>query len=38
VTAAKRALLPLLAVESVVLNRYEWIRPSLEDIFLQLSK
>ncbi len=38
VAAAKGALLPLLASHNVVLNRYEWIRPSLEDVFLQLSK
>lgn len=37
VTAAKTALLPLLAQQGVVLNRYEWIRPSLEDVFLQLA-
>ncbi|MCA9934018.1 MAG: DUF4162 domain-containing protein, partial [Anaerolineales bacterium] len=38
VSAAKRALLPLLATHDIVLNRYEWIRPSLEDIFLQISE
>ncbi|MBK8986989.1 MAG: ABC transporter ATP-binding protein [Chloroflexi bacterium] len=38
VAVAKEALLPLLAGQGVVLNRYEWIRPSLEDVFLQLSK
>ncbi len=38
VAAAKQALLPLLAAQGVVLNRYEWIRPSLEDVFLQISQ
>lgn len=38
IAAAKTALLPLLAKHEVALNRYEWIRPSLEDVFLQLSK
>ncbi len=38
VSAAKQVLLPMLADAGVGLNRYEWIRPSLEDIFLQLSK
>ncbi len=38
VAAAKVALLPLLVQQGVALNRYEWIRPSLEDVFLQLSK
>lgn len=38
VAVAKAALLPLLAQQGVALNRYEWIRPSLEDVFLQLSK
>lgn len=38
VAAAKSSLLPLLAAHHVALNRYEWIRPSLEDVFLQLSK
>lgn len=36
--AAKHALLPLLAAQGVALNRYEWIRPSLEDVFLHLSQ
>lgn len=38
IAAAKTALLPLLAKHEVALNRYEWIRPSLEDVFLQLSR
>jgi len=33
----KRELLPLAATHGLVLNRYAWVRPSLEDIFLQLS-
>jgi ABC-2 type transport system ATP-binding protein len=33
----KRALLPLIGEHGVVLNRYEWARPSLEEIFLRIS-
>jgi len=33
----KQELLHLVMAHGVVLNRYEWVRPSLEDIFLQLS-
>jgi ABC-2 type transport system ATP-binding protein len=33
----KRELVPLIAKLGVTVNRYEWIRPSLEDIFLQMS-
>ena len=33
----KRGLLPLIANLGLTVNRYEWIRPSLEDIFLQMS-
>jgi len=33
----KRALLPLIGEHGVVLNRYEWVRPSLEEIFLRIS-
>ena len=33
----KRALLPLLVEHGVVLARYEWVRPSLEEIFLRIS-
>jgi ABC-2 type transport system ATP-binding protein len=36
VQAAKRALLPLAVQAGLTLNRYEEVRPSLEDIFLQL--
>ncbi len=35
---ARQALLPLLVDHHVVLNRYEWIRPSLEEVFLSLSE
>ena len=34
---AKHSLVPLLAKHKLALNRYEWVRPSLEDNFLQLS-
>jgi len=34
--AAKRELLPMAVRAGLVLNRYEEIRPSLEDVFLQL--
>jgi len=34
---AKQELLPLIVSHNLVLNRYEWVRPSLEEIFLQLS-
>jgi ABC-2 type transport system ATP-binding protein len=37
VSVAKRALIPLLAKHELILNRYVWVRPSLEEIFLQLS-
>jgi ABC-2 type transport system ATP-binding protein len=37
VSVAKRALIPLLAEHELILNRYVWVRPSLEEIFLQLS-
>lgn len=36
--AAKQALLPLVVAQGLVLNRYEWVRPSLEEIFLQISQ
>lgn len=38
VNTAKHALLPLLVQQGVVLERYEWVRPSLEEIFLALSE
>ncbi|MCP4359990.1 MAG: ABC transporter ATP-binding protein [Chloroflexi bacterium] len=34
---AKRALLPLTLQHELILHRYEWVRPSLEEIFLQIS-
>ena len=37
VPLAKRELLPLVVQSGLVLDRLEWVRPSLEDIFLQLS-
>jgi ABC-type uncharacterized transport system ATPase subunit len=37
VTAAQQAILPLMAENQVELNRFEWIRPSLEEIFLSIS-
>lgn len=37
VPLGKQELMPLIASHGLVLNRYEWVRPSLEDIFLQLS-
>jgi len=33
----KQELLPLAVQHGLVLNRFTWVRPSLEDIFLQLS-
>jgi ABC-2 type transport system ATP-binding protein len=37
VTRSKLALWPLVAEHSLPLVRYEWVRPSLEDIFLTIS-
>lgn len=37
VTRSKRALWPLVAEHGLPLTRYEWVRPSLEDIFLTIS-
>lgn len=34
---AKAALLPLVVEQGVVLSGYEWVRPTLEDVFLRLS-
>lgn len=34
---ARLSLLPLLAEQQVLLNKFEWKRPSLEEIFLRLS-
>jgi hypothetical protein len=33
----KRSILPLVVEHNLVLTRYEWIRPSLEEVFLALS-
>jgi ABC-2 type transport system ATP-binding protein len=33
----KQALLPLVVQHGLVLNRHEWVRPSLEEIFLKVS-
>ena len=35
--AAKKELLGVVASHGVVLNRFEWVRPTLEDIFLTIS-
>lgn len=35
---AKRSILELVVGSNLSLNRYEWVRPSLEEIFLQVSK
>jgi ABC-2 type transport system ATP-binding protein len=37
VPVAKKELLSLVAACGLSVNRYEWVRPSLEEIFLQLS-
>jgi ABC-2 type transport system ATP-binding protein len=37
VPRGKRELMPLVVAHRLVLSRYEWVRPSLEEIFLQLS-
>lgn len=37
VDEGKHALLTLLAKRGLVLNRYEWVRPTLEEIFLKVS-
>jgi ABC-2 type transport system ATP-binding protein len=34
---AKAAILPLVIEHQLILNRYEWVRPTLEEIFLKLS-
>ncbi len=35
--AGKQALLPLVARSELAVNRLEWVRPSLEEIFLKIS-
>jgi ABC-2 type transport system ATP-binding protein len=37
VAAAKRNLLALAVEHELLLTRYEWVRPSLEEIFLRIS-
>jgi ABC-2 type transport system ATP-binding protein len=37
ITRAKHELLPLVSASQAVLNRLEWVRPSLEEIFLKIS-
>jgi ABC-2 type transport system ATP-binding protein len=37
IAEGKQALLPLLSGCELVVNRFQWIRPSLEDIFLEIS-
>jgi len=37
VALAQRELLPILAAERVPIQRLEWVRPSLEEIFLEMS-
>lgn len=36
--AGKRALFPLIAEQGLLVNHYEWVRPTLEDVFLALSE
>lgn len=36
-TVARQALFPLVSNHYLALNRYEWVRPSLEDVFLKVS-
>ncbi len=35
--AGKHELMPLIVEHGLVLNRYEWVRPTLEEIFLKVS-
>ncbi len=37
VSLAKKELLPMIVEHGLEVDRYEWVRPSLEEIFLQLS-
>ncbi|MDX9954955.1 MAG: ABC transporter ATP-binding protein [Anaerolineae bacterium] len=37
VDTGRRALLPYVVGQGLLLNRYEWVRPTLEEIFLQVS-
>jgi ABC-type multidrug transport system ATPase subunit len=38
VPQGKAELLPLIVRHGLQLEKYEWVRPSLEEIFLELSK
>jgi ABC-2 type transport system ATP-binding protein len=38
VPQAKNELLPIIVKHRIAINHYEWIRPSLEEIFLQISR
>jgi hypothetical protein len=33
----KQLLLPFTVEQGVILDKYEWVRPSLEEIFLKIS-
>ena len=37
ISVARRELLPLVVQHELALTRYEWVRPSLEEVFLSLS-
>jgi ABC-2 type transport system ATP-binding protein len=37
VAHGKQALLPLVLQQDIILTRYEWVRPTLEEIFLKVS-
>ena len=37
-TLSKQALWPLVVEHGVLVNRYEWMRPSLEEVFLAISE
>jgi len=37
IPAAKQQLLPLVVAQGLTLERYQWVRPTLEEIFLQVS-
>jgi len=37
VAQGKQALLPLILQQNIILTRYEWVRPTLEEIFLKVS-
>jgi ABC-2 type transport system ATP-binding protein len=38
VASGRRSLLPVVVKHALELNRYEWVRPSLEEIFLNVSE